>query len=49
MVYIPDGIYAIASVKYRNCTMLLNANEGESVAGSSALANVGEKVSPLNI
>jgi len=42
-VYIPDRIYAIENVKYRNWAMLLNANEDEPVAGSSALANVGEK------
>ena len=49
MVYIPDRIYAIEKVKYRNWAMLLNANEGEPVAGSSALANVGEKVRTLEM
>jgi hypothetical protein len=41
---LPSGIYTIENVKYRNWAMLLNANEGEVVAGSSASANVGEKV-----
>jgi hypothetical protein len=42
---LPSGIYTIENVKYRNWAMLLNANEGEVVAGSSASTNVGEKVS----
>jgi hypothetical protein len=42
---LPSGIYTIENVKYRNWAMLLNANEGDVVAGSSASANVGEKVS----
>jgi hypothetical protein len=42
---LPSGIYTIQNVKYRNWAMLLNANEGEVVAGSSARTNVGEKVS----
>ena len=41
---LPSGIYIIENVKYRNWAMLLNADEGEVVSGSSALANVGEKV-----
>jgi hypothetical protein len=41
---LPSGIYTIENVKYRNWAMLLNSNEGEVVAGSSASANVGEKV-----
>jgi hypothetical protein len=41
---LPPGIYTIENVKYRNWAMLLNANEGEVVAGSSTRANVGEKV-----
>jgi hypothetical protein len=46
---LPTGIYTIENVKYRNWAMLLNANEGEVVAGISASTNVGEKVSLLNI
>jgi hypothetical protein len=46
---LPSGIYTIQNVKYRNWAMLLNANEGEVVAGSSASTNVGEKVSLSNI
>jgi hypothetical protein len=42
---LPSGIYTIQNVKYRNWAMLLNANQGEVVAGSSASTNVGEKVS----
>jgi hypothetical protein len=41
---LPSGIYAIKNVEYRNWAMLLNANEGKVVAGSSASTNVGEKV-----
>jgi hypothetical protein len=41
---LPSGIYTIKNVKYRNWAMLLNANEGEVVAGSSTRVNVGEKV-----
>jgi hypothetical protein len=41
---LPSGIYTIQNVKYRNWAMLLNANEGEVVAGISASTNVGEKV-----
>jgi hypothetical protein len=44
---LPSGIYTIENVKYRNWAMLLNANEGEVVAGSSARVNVGEKVRTL--
>ena len=44
---LPSGIYTIENVKYRNWAMLLNANEGEVVAGSSTSANVGEKVRTL--
>jgi hypothetical protein len=44
-----SGIYTIENVKYRNWAMLLNADEGEVVAGSSASTNVGEKVSTLKI
>jgi hypothetical protein len=40
-----SGIYTIQNVKYRNWAMLLNANEGEVIAGSSATTDVGEKVS----
>ena len=39
-----SGIYTIQNVKYRNWAMLLNANQGEVVAGSSATTDVGEKV-----
>jgi hypothetical protein len=46
---LPSGIYTIENVKYRNWAMLLNANEGEVVAGSSARANVGEKVRTLEM
>jgi hypothetical protein len=42
---LPSGIYTIQNVKNRNWAMLLNANEGKVVAGSSASTNVGEKVS----
>jgi hypothetical protein len=42
---LPSGVYTIQNVKYRNWAMLLNANEGEVVAGSSDSTNVGEKVS----
>jgi hypothetical protein len=42
---LPSGIYTIENVKYRNWAMLLNANQGEVVAGSSDSTNVGEKVS----
>ena len=45
---LPSGIYTIENVKYHNWAMLLNANEGEVVAGSSASTNVGEKVSTLH-
>jgi hypothetical protein len=41
---LPSGIYTIQNVKYRNWAMLLNANEGEVVSGSSATTDVGEKV-----
>jgi hypothetical protein len=44
-----SGIYTIENVKYRNWAMLLNADEGEVVAGSSASTNVGEKVRLLII
>ena len=44
-----SGIYTIENVRYRNWAMLLNANEGDVVAGSSAGANVGEKVSTLEM
>jgi hypothetical protein len=46
---LPTGIYTIQNAKYRNWAMLLNANEGEVVAGSSDSTNVGEKVSLLRI
>ena len=46
---LPSGIYTVKNVKYGNWAMLLNANEGEVVAGSSASTNVGEKVSLLQI
>jgi hypothetical protein len=42
---LPSGIYTVQNVKYRNWAMLLNANEGEVIAGISATTNVGEKVS----
>ena len=44
---LPSGIYTIENVKNHNWAMLLNANEGEVVAGSSVSTNVGEKVSLL--
>jgi hypothetical protein len=44
-----SGIYTIENVRYRNWAMLLNANEGDVVAGSSAGANVGEKVRTSDI
>jgi hypothetical protein len=44
---LPSGIYTIENVKNRNWAMLLDGNEGEVVAGSSASTNVGEKVSLL--
>jgi hypothetical protein len=46
---LPSGIYTIKNVEHRNWAMLLNANEGEVVAGSSAGANVGEKVRTLEM
>jgi hypothetical protein len=46
---LPSGIYTIQNVKYHNWAMLLNANIGEVVAGSSVSRNVGEKVSLLKI
>jgi hypothetical protein len=46
---LPSGIYTIENVKYRNWAMLLNANVGEVVAGSSVSTNVGEKVSLLKM
>jgi hypothetical protein len=46
---LPSGIYTIENVKHRNWAMLLNANEGEVVTGSSAHANVGEKVRTLEM
>jgi hypothetical protein len=46
---LPSGIYTIENVKNRNWAMLLNADEGEVVAGSSASTNVGEKVSLLKM
>jgi hypothetical protein len=48
-IALPSGIYTIENVKYRNRAMLLNANEGEVVAGSPALTNVGEKVRILEM
>jgi hypothetical protein len=44
---LPSGIYTIENVKNNNWAMLLNANEGEVVAGSSDSTNVGEKVGLL--
>jgi hypothetical protein len=49
MALLPSGIYTIENVKYRNWAMLLNADEGEVVAGSSDSTNVGEKVSLLKM
>jgi hypothetical protein len=46
---LPSGIYTIENVKYHNWAMLLNANEGEVVAGSSFSTNVGEKVGLLKM
>jgi hypothetical protein len=46
---LPSGIYTIVNVRYPNWVMLSNANEGDVVAGSSAGANVGEKVSTSDI
>jgi hypothetical protein len=46
---LPSGIYTIENVKYRNWAMLLNADEGEVVAGRSVNTNVREKVSLLNM
>jgi hypothetical protein len=46
---LPSGIYTIQNVKYCNWAVLLNANEAEVVAGSSAGANVGEKVRTLQM
>jgi hypothetical protein len=46
---LPSGIYTIENVKNYNWAMLLNANEGEVVAGSSVSTNVGEKVSLLKM
>jgi hypothetical protein len=46
---LPSGIYTIENVKNHNWAMLLNANEGEVVAGSSDSINVGEKVSLLKM
>jgi hypothetical protein len=46
---LPSGIYTIENVRYRNWAMLSNANEGDVVAGSSAGANVGEKVRTSDI
>jgi hypothetical protein len=46
---LPSGIYTIENVKNRNWAMLLDGNEGEVVAGSSANTNVGEKVSLLKM
>jgi hypothetical protein len=46
---LPSGIYTIVNVRYRNWVMLSNANEGDVVAGSSAGANVGEKVGTSEI
>jgi hypothetical protein len=43
---LPSGIYTIENVKYHNWAMLINANEGEVVAGCSVTPNVGEKVRP---
>jgi hypothetical protein len=44
---LPSGIYTIQNVRYRNWAMLFDGNEGKVVAGSSAHANVGEKVRTL--
>jgi hypothetical protein len=41
---LPPGVYTIQNVQNNNWAMLLNANEGEVVAGSSDGTNVGEKV-----
>jgi hypothetical protein len=46
---LPSGIYTIENVKNRNWAMLLNADEGEVVAGSSDSTNIGEKVSLLKM
>jgi hypothetical protein len=46
---LPSGIYTVENVKYRNWAMLFDANEGDVVAGSSASANVGEKVGLLKM
>jgi hypothetical protein len=46
---LPTGIYTIENVKYRNWAMLLNANISNVVAGSSPRANVGEKVSTMEM
>jgi hypothetical protein len=46
---LPSGIYTIEDFKNRNRAMLLNANGGEVVVGSSVSTNVGEKVSLLKI
>ena len=46
---LPSGIYTIKNVKYRNWAMLFDPNIGEVVAGSSARANVGEKVRTLEM
>jgi hypothetical protein len=46
---LPSGIYTIENVKNNNWAMLLNANEGEVVAGSSSSPNVGEKVGLLKM
>jgi len=46
---LPSGIYTIENVKYHNWAMLINADEGDVVAGSSASTNVGEKVSLLKM
>jgi hypothetical protein len=40
-----SGVYTIKNVENGNWAVLLNANEGQVVAGSSASTNVGEKVS----
>jgi hypothetical protein len=46
---LPSGIYTIENVKNSNWAMLLDGNEGEVVAGSSASINVGEKVGLLKM
>jgi hypothetical protein len=46
---LPSGTYTIENVKNNNWAMLLDGNEGEVVAGSSASTNVGEKVSLLKM